>query len=180
MTAALIGLAFLCLLLLVLALPVEITLSIACIDACKSEMLVILLFGLVKIPIRRISPMPREETEQLFLRVQSNKAFSRELLAELRMFFKTIELSLLHLRLRFGFDDPALTGTAYGNLCALRTAMDQFHPFDITIQPYFDGPVFECEGKARIRLFPLQSLFVMIRSKHLRTMASRRNNRVSR
>lgn len=58
-------------------------------------------------------------------------------------------------RIRFGFDDPADTGAAWGMLSAAGAATAWALPRTLRIEPDFTGPAFEAEGAGEVQFVPL-------------------------
>jgi hypothetical protein len=62
-------------------------------------------------------------------------------------------------RARIGFDDPADTGRLWGALGPLRVLLASR---DVRLEPAFDEPCLRFRAAGRVRLIPVQLLFLTV------------------
>jgi hypothetical protein len=92
-----------------------------------------------------------------------NKPFRDRVMGYIRETWKAIEKRELKLLARIGLDDPADTGMLWSVLGPLGAILATSRNSEISLQPDFLDPVFELQSSGRIRIIPLQLLYLTTR-----------------
>lgn len=135
------------------------------------------LFGLVRLrlgePKMRVKAKPKSRPEakrrhrtrrgarrvMAILRIED---FGWRLLRLVRDVFERIHIEELSLKIRLGLDDPADTGRLWAVVGPLAAMLALPQVARIVIEPEFTMEDLEIDGKGRIRIIPIQLLFVVI------------------
>lgn len=162
-------LVILCLVVL-LAVPVEFAFSVRRCETFDGALVIGWLFGTVRAPIPlkgSAKPSPAKKKKGKWrgglngLAVIRNGAFLRRTIRLARDILGAVNVSGLMLRIRVGLDDPADTGMLWGAAGPLAGVLAGVRRADITIEPEFACEVFELDGEGKVRLVPLQLIFIV-------------------
>lgn len=164
-------------LLIVLAIPVELTFSVQRREG-KQRVRGMFgwFFGLVRLPLGKTEA--RAETQPVHRKAKKSKArrggarrvwrvvrsegFGWRVLRLVRDLLRRIHIFELSLKVRLGLDDPADTGRLWavvGPVAALLTLLPVAR---VAIEPEFNTETLEVDGKGHIRIIPIQLLFVTL------------------
>lgn len=94
--------------------------------------------------------------------VLRTEGFGLSVLRLIRDLFRLVHIRDLGLYVRMGLDDPADTGRLWAMVGPLAAVLGSVPGARITIEPEFSLQVFEFSGEARIRLVPIQLVFLML------------------
>jgi hypothetical protein len=94
--------------------------------------------------------------------VLRTEGFGLRVLRLARDLFRLVHIRNLGLYVRMGLDDPADTGRLWAVVGPLAATLGSVPGARIIIEPEFSLQVFEFSGEARIRLVPIQFVFVML------------------
>ncbi len=164
-------------LLVLLAIPVELAFSVQR-RAGKQQVRGTFgwLFGLVRLPLGE--PRKRAESRSVYPRAKTRKSrraggrrvwaavrskgFGRRVLRLVRDLLRRIHIFDLSLKVRLGLDDPADTGRLWAVVGPLAALLALPPVARITIEPEFSSETLEVDGRAHIRIVPIQLLFVIL------------------
>lgn len=164
-------------LLIVLAIPVELAFSVQRYEGRqKSRGTLGWFFGLVRLnlgepKVRVKAKSKRHETKRrhgrrsgahrlsAILRIEG---FGWRLLRLGRDVLERIHIQELSLRIRLGLEDPADTGRLWAIVGPLAAILTLPPVARVTIQPEFTTEALELDGKGRIRIIPINLLFVVL------------------
>jgi hypothetical protein len=90
------------------------------------------------------------------------EGFAWRLLRLVRDLIRRIHIRDLNMEVRLGLDDPADTGRLWAVVGPLAAILPVPPAARVAIEPEFTSEAFEVYGKGRIRIIPLQLLFVML------------------
>ena len=170
-------LALLAGLLLLLAVPVDLSFSLQRHEGRQEGSGILRwLFGLVRIrlgtpevPARAQPERPKARQRQgrrggarsmkAMLRVEG---LGRRLLRLARDLLRRIHIRDLSLQVRLGLDDPADTGRLWAVVGPLAAILPLPPAARIAIEPQFAAEAFEVDGSGDIRIIPVQLLFVLL------------------
>ncbi len=158
-----------------LGVPVEIVFTIRSDETSQNDAAVVLLFGILRIPLRmRSGKKPREKivnkNASKTKRRGGRKAFAlvrnanlrRRFLRYIRRLVRAIKIKTLDVRVRLGLDDPADTGRLWGVVGPLASLFAGLRGVNIRIEPEFSEEVFSLQSQGRIRVIPLQILLISL------------------
>lgn len=177
--AAVIIAVLLGLLVLLLALPVDVSFRFEGIEAFNGQITIRCLFGLVRFHIRVPSlrtPEPETAPEAARVRVKPEKrdgrlhvlvvlrqaAFRRRVYRLIKDLVGAAHLRELRLRVRLGLGDPADTGRLWAFMGPLNAVAQNVRNAEVQIEPEFMDAVFEFEAHGRLLLIPVRFLVLAI------------------
>ncbi len=168
-------LAVFALLVLLLAIPLEVTFRFEGIEAFNGWLTIRWMFGLARfrITVPRITepvPQPLPTRKAAKARVKRTKrgaranvvavlrqsAFRRRTYRFIKDLIRAAHLHRLRLRLRLGLGDPADTGRLWAVVGPLSAAAQSLRNAEVRIEPEFMDPVFEFQADGRMLLVPLK------------------------
>ena len=169
------------LVLLLLAVPVDVSFGLEGIEELRGQIAIGWLFGLVRfrIPVPRASkPPPEREAEPKVAKVRARpeaRGRGTRVLAVLRQagfrqrvyrlakrLVGAAHLQELRLRMRLGLGDPADTGRLWAVVGPLSAAAQNLRNAQVWIEPDFVDSVLEFKAHGRLVLVPLQVVVVAI------------------
>ncbi|NIP74047.1 MAG: DUF2953 domain-containing protein [Gammaproteobacteria bacterium] len=169
-------LAFLVTLLALLAVPVDLAFSVRHHQGRqKGGGTLEWLFGLVRlrlgkpeVPTRAVPERPEARRHRgkrggarRMLAMLRTEGFGWRLLRLAQEILRRIRVQSLDLDVRLGLDDPADTGRLWAVIGPLAALLSVPAVARITIEPEFGSEVLEMHGEGRIRVIPIELLFVM-------------------
>lgn len=162
------------LLVLLLAVPVNVTFELSGIEPLSGQVRIRALLGLMqfRIPI----PVAQEALAPSVSRRSRSRggggpsaldalrqaAFRQRVYRLVRDLFVAAHLQQVHLRMRLGLGDPADTGLLWAFVGPLNALAQSMPNADVGIEPDFMEPVCEFEVHGRLMLIPLQLLTLAI------------------
>ena len=178
MMTALLGLSALMLLLvLLLAVPIDLTFRVEGVEPLQGHISVRWLFGLVRFrgPVPRHGKRLRKSVtgrehagmqarrkqrsaRSRFPGLLRHAAFRRRAVRFVKDLVRAAHLRQLHLTMRLGLGDPADTGFLWAILGPLNAAAQSLRNVRVSIEPEFVDPVFEFQARGGMRLIPMQLL----------------------
>ncbi len=152
---------------LVLFIPVDMALNLEAHESVKARMRVGWLFGLVQKDMRqRRKKKPekkRKENIKPILSVLRTKGLPRGLLKLAGQMLSCLKVRELDAGLRVGLDDPVDTAMMYSLLCPALVPLSSFGPVRLRMEPVFDEPTFEASLYGKVRLYPIQTVGLLLR-----------------
>ena len=170
-------LAFLVSLLGLLAIPVDLAFSVRRHEGRQTSRGTLRwLFGLVRLRLGKPKVRTRPEPEcpkvrrrhpklggvrrvKAMLRIEG---FGWQLLRLAQDLLRRIRIRDLSLKIRLGLDDPADTGRLWAVVGPLAGILTLPSVARVTLEPEFTSEALELDGRGRIRIIPLQLLFLML------------------
>lgn len=168
--------AFLIVLILMLAVPVTLTYRVNWRRSFEANITLKWLFGLVRIPLpstASTTPVGEQKTitSKGTKKRRTNRktnpmvalrqsAFRRRLFRFVSDVWHAIHKQHVVLRIRIGLGDPADTGQLWAVLGPLSGMLATFQDILIEIEPEFVDTVFELDSSGNIRVIPLQLLYI--------------------
>ena len=168
-------LAFICLVAL-LAIPIEIVFNVRRHEILDGSVSIGWLFGLLRAPLPINSSDPsserskkkigrekkkRKDGGRRAILVIRNAPFRQRVVRFIQEFLRAINVTGLTLRARLGLDDPADTGMLWGFIGPLSGLLATIQNAVMQIELEFMYETFELEGKGKVRLIPLQFIFIV-------------------
>ena len=169
------------LLVLLLAVPIDVTFRFERAEVLEGQITVRWLFGLVRFPIRvpgAAKPPPEPGTEPKaaparakpdersrranVLAVLRQATFRRRVYRLVEDLVRAAHLQQLRLRMRLGLGDPADTGRLWVFVGPLNAVAQNLRNAEVQIEPEFMDPVFEFQAHGRLLLIPLQFVVLAI------------------
>ena len=159
-----------------LAIPVEIVFDVRRHEILDGSVSIGWLFGIIRAPLPINSSAPsserpkkkigkeqkkRKDGSRRAILVIRNAPFRQRVVRFIREFLHAINVTGLTLRARLGLDDPADTGMLWGFIGPLSGLLATIQNAVIRIEPEFMYETFELEGKGKVRLVPLQFIFIV-------------------
>ena len=156
-----------------LAIPIEIVFSVQRHEKFEKSVSIGWLFGIVRFtpPLNGSEPKPErpkkekkrsgKENGRRAIAVARNRSFRLRLIRFIKDIFGAVHLSDLTLRARLGLGDSADTGMLWGFIGPVAGFLASIRKAIIRIEPEFMYETFELDSKGRVRLIPLQFLFIM-------------------
>lgn len=174
--------AVLGLVVLLLAVPIDVVFRFEGIEPFRGRISLRWLFGLARFRIdlpavtrselAQVKPEPRvrEEDEKPEIRGRHGNVlaalrqpgFRRRVLRFVQDFFRAAHARQLYLRVRLGLGDPADTGRLWALVGPLDALARKLPNIEIRAEPEFVDPVFQFEGRGRLKLVPFQFVFLAI------------------
>ena len=161
-----------------LAIPFEIIFKIHRQQATQSDIAIVWLFGVIRIPLSndtegQQAKKPRKPKKKKNGKAKStnfsavknlflNARFRDRLIKFVKDVFKTIHIASFYLRVRLGLDDPADTGRLWAYLGPLAMYLSNLSNATIYLEPDFQTETLDFDGSGRIRFVPLQVIFTML------------------
>lgn len=142
------------LLVVVLAIPADVVFRFNTEGEPPTTARVELFFGMAKKEVTRKKKKPaakKRPQEGIVKRLRR-----RAILGLVRRLIRAIRFKRLNGVVRFGLDDPASTGIAYGISQALISVVSLPAGSDFRIEPDFSGPSFQANVEGRVCIYPLQ------------------------
>lgn len=165
------------LLVLLHAVPIDVSFQFEGIEAFKGRITIRWLFGLVRFRIllpaaakppsepdaawARVKPGERGARDNM-LAVLRQAAFRRRVYRLVKDLVRAAHLQQLRLRMRLGLGDPADTGCLWAFVGPLNALAQNLRNAEVQIEPEFMDPVFEFQAHGRVLLVPLQFLGLVI------------------
>lgn len=172
-----------------LAIPVDVTVSVQRHNAPRGHVIVAWLFGLVryspkteaskpfaqetrraKAPSETRKPKPEEQPHQKAKQnrgiqhaftVLQTRGFVRRIIKLLFHLFKRIRIRVLTIQGRIGLGDPADTGRLWGMISAMSGVLALAQHAIFALEPDFERAIFEIDGQGVFRIIPLQILIIL-------------------
>ncbi len=170
--------AFLLLFVALLSVPVRLSFRVSWQQTLHGNIQLYWLFGLVRLqrPLTRPKPpVPgqptgsQEKTEAKSssrqtssLAVIRQKAFRRRVFRFLRDIWRAMRKQDLSLRVRIGLGDPADTGRLWAVIGPVAGLLTEVQEASIDIVPEFTDTVFEFDSSGKIRVIPLQMIYLTL------------------
>ena len=156
-------LAFLASLLALLAVPVDLAFSFQRREGRREGSGTLgWLFGLVRLRLGEPKVRARVRPERPKLKRRHRRHGGGRLLRLVRDQIRRIHIRDLSMEVRLGLDDPADTGRLWAVVGPLAAILPVPPVARVAIEPEFTSEAFEVYGKGRIRIIPIQLLFVML------------------
>ena len=172
-----------------LAVPVDVTVSVQRYNTLRGHIIIAWLFGLVryssktetekpsarkacreKAPSEAPEPKPEEQPQrkakkdrgiQHALTVLQTRGFVGRILKLIVHLFKLIRIRILTIQGRIGLGDPADTGRFWGMVSALAGALALAQHVILALEPDFERAIFEIDGQGIFRIIPLQVIIIL-------------------
>ena len=171
--------AFLLVIIAVLAVPVTLKFRISWQQELQGEIKLLWLFGLIR--LRLPSPKPKSPTAQgeqrrkkiagfgrsshkkynIFALIRQ-KSFRRRISRFIKDIWHAIHKSHVCLHIRIGLGDPADTGQLWAIVGPVAGILSNAKQASIEIIPEFFDPTFEIDSSGNIRLVPLQIIYLTV------------------
>jgi hypothetical protein len=162
-----------------LAIPVTLSFRVSWRQVLQGDIRLRWLFGLVHIPIPLSSsappsaaigePAPKTNRPAKASRNKPNlsatirnKPLRRRILRFIREFWQAVRKQDLRLKLRIGLGDPADTGQLWAIVGPLSGMLANTREASIELEPDFFDATFELDSSGKIRLIPLQMLYIIL------------------
>ena len=158
------------LIILLFSIPVDMAFDVGGPGAARSRMRVGWLFGLLGKEIGRSRKKPRERASKSrkkkrsanpFLSLLLTKGVARELVKLFRRILRGVRVKHLDARLRIGLDDPADTGMLYSSLWPVLFPLT--NNISARLELSFEEPALDLTARGRIRVFPIQMVWSVLR-----------------
>ncbi len=164
------------LLVVLLSIPVEFVFNVQKETGFKAGIRLSWLFGLVDRDLTRRRRRPPERVAKpaeahpgkrkrnylravrIMLAAIRTRSLLKRLVALFRDLIKSVRIKDLYLALRFGFDDPADTGTLFGAVSTLVACL-QFSRSHLTIEPDFTNEVLVGRFRGAVSVRPIRLLY---------------------
>lgn len=173
------ALVFLLALLIVLAIPVTLTYQASWPQVVEDSAILEWAFGLVRarIPLSQArAPVAHEEKEKRgtgkarqaarrrshVVAAVRHKPFRRRILRFMSDLWHAIQKRDVRLRVRVGLGDPADTGQLWAVVGPLAGMLANVRDASISIEPEFSDAVFALDSAGRIRIIPLQMIWLVV------------------
>jgi hypothetical protein len=169
---------FLLVVIALLAIPVTLSYQVSWRRAFEGHVTLKWLFGLVRIELSSIeSKTLALEPEKIAQRKRKQapsgkksspvaafwrKSFRQRVFRFIRDLWHAIQKQNMKLRLRIGLGDPAETGQLWAIVGPVSGMLATIQEASIEIEPEFIEPVFELDSSGRIRIIPLQMIYLTI------------------
>ena len=171
--------AFLLLLIALLAIPVTLTFKMTWQQAFQGDIMLLWLFGLVRVHLpsfqsKATSPegvglaQKIDRFEQLSRKKHSvfavvwQKAFRQRIIKFICDFWHVVHKRDVSLRVRLGLGDPADTGQLWAVIGPVAGMLSNAKEASIEIEPEFFDTTFELDSSGNIRLIPLQIIYFTV------------------
>lgn len=174
--------AFLLLLIILLAIPVTLTFQVSWQQAFQGYVKLHWLFGLVRMrlsPSQSKAPSPEAEAvaqkidrfEHSTRKKKQNvnviaiirqKAFRRRIVRFIRDFWRAIHKRNVSLSVRIGLGDPADTGQLWAVVGPVAGMLSNVQAASIEVVPDFFDTTFEIDSSGIIRIFPLLIIYLAV------------------
>lgn len=158
-----------------LAVPLTINFRLSRYESTEGEVALQWLFGLVKVDLSNIQPDEQSDEKQKAKRPGRRRSsklnpstalhqrpFRQRLIRFARDIWHAIRRDDFRLTLRLGLGDPADTAQLWAIIGPLSGMLFMAEDAEITIEPDFIETSFEFEGSGRIRLIPIQLLYLVM------------------
>lgn len=161
-----------------LAVPVSLSYRVSWQRAFHGSVRLHWLFGLVRVQLPAPRPDAASAEKKQRVRKKRNKASSRKksspvaairyqpfrqrVIQFIRAIWRAIDKQNLRLRIRIGLGDPADTGQLWAVVGPLSGLLANAREASIEIEPEFVDPVFELDSSGRIRVIPLQLVYLTL------------------
>ena len=157
-----------------LAIPVDITFTLQSEKDLQARLTIGWLFGLLRIPVHPEDGEsgPAASSQQTGRKrdrrglhpgaMLLSQGFLARLIRLLRRLKDCIHIRSLRLHLLLGLDDPADTGRLWGMLGPLTLAHPAPAVTDLVIQPEFTGAAFQIDGAGVVRILPIEVLGTLL------------------
>lgn len=177
-------LAFLLLLLVLLAIPLTLTYQVSWRQVFQGDVHLCWAFGLLRLRLpvsqdmkpastdrrsskehagkKPVREKPRSRKKLNPMAAIRMKSFRRRILRFLHDLWHIIKKRDVQLRLRIGLGDPADTGQLWAVVGPLSGMLFKFREVAINIEPEFMDATFEMDSSGSIRVIPLQMIFLTI------------------
>jgi hypothetical protein len=168
------------LVLLLLAVPLDVSFRFQGIEAFEGKVRIRWLLGLVRFRVRIPGARPRPRARRpepaaevrarpgrrsrraKALAVLGQEAFRRRAGRLVRDLVRAVHPNRLSLRMRVGLGDPADTGRLWAFVGPLVAAAGSLHDAEVQIEPEFVEPALEFELHGRLLVIPLQVLALAV------------------
>lgn len=133
------------------------------------------LFGLVRLRFGERKGRTRSAPKRAKARQRRKRGGARRMMAILRVegfavrllrlardLLRHVRIHYLSMAVRLGLDDPADTGRLWAALGPVAALVAMLPVARITIEPDFASETFEVDGEGRLRLVPIQLLFIVL------------------
>ena len=171
--------AFLLLLIALLAIPVKLTFHASWPQAFKDYIKLQWAFGLVSVRLPLLqSKEPSTEGEELEQKIKPlgpssrknknslalirQKSFRQRIIRFVSDFWHAVHKRDVILHIRIGLDDPADTGQLWAIVGPVAAILANIKDASIEIEPEFFDTTFELDGSGNIRFIPLQIIYLTI------------------
>ena len=172
-------LAFLLLLIALLAIPVTLVYQISWQESFQGDIKLLWLFGLIRmsIPISQTTRRPTKNkvpTKKIRHKKKPSKkksnpiaavwhkSFRKRIMKFIRDLWRAIHKRDVCLRLRIGLDDPADTGRLWAFVGPISGMLTNIQEASIEIEPEFFNTTFELNSSGSIRVIPLQMILLTV------------------
>ena len=169
--------AFLLLLIAILAIPVTFTFDVSWRDAVRNDSRLEWAFGLVRVKIpssepKAIAPEQKETEKKSGGSRRSSRekwnvaaavrlrGFRRRIIRFVRDAWQAVRKNDLRMRVRIGLGDPADTGQLWAVVGPVAAVMANAREASITVEPDFFNSTFELDGSGSVRFIPLQMVYL--------------------
>lgn len=175
---------------LLLAAPVEIAFNIEHDEASRSDISLVMLFGIIRIPLvghsgkerrKKTARTHRKKTKRRgnrkVMSLARNADFRERFFNYIRGLLQSMKIKTLDVQVKLGLDDPADTGRLWGVVGPLASVLAESRTARIRIEPEFAGEVFSLQSHGRISVTPLRilsnSLYFFLSPQVIRVIAFR-------